>query len=641
VRATVAFAAALWLSGCAYLSELGLVPAPGSEHLQSDPTMCGSLQDPVRRGNVADTIVGAADFHLHQFANIGFGGRLVWGDSFHSGGIETALPECGVTELCADGKEALICNEVLCRFASDRDKCRAECERHKCDSPPPHGRAGLTDPLSTVLREKVGHSVTGFPEFDGWPAYNSFTHQQVYHRWLRRAFDGGMKLMVMLAVTNETLCDLWEHDHACDDMTNVDLQLEAARELETFVDYQNDCAVNGNGWYRIAESPREAREIIADGALAVVLGIEVDTLFNCYKDKPLTTRTECTEALVEAEIQKYRALGVRHLFPIHLFDNGFGGAAASEDFFNFGNGYVNQELFDVRDCSDTYSFRFGAMPSTVDDFLSVAAKKLGFPYERYDDMKAHCNQRGLTGLGELAIMQLMKHKMIIDLDHMSASSRGRVLELATQRKYPGLLSSHTGFTKVNIGDKRHEGQLTESEVDKLLALGGLFAPILNQGNLKEVKTYERKQGTQIVVDCGSSSKGFAQAYFYAVDQVKRFRADGRVIGVGFGSDLNGLVASPSPRFGKYACDGDRKKAQTADVEYPITTYRQIGGLMDRSVVANRTYDINTDGYAHVGMFPDFVADLNAIGVTDEDLEPLFHSAEAYIQLWERVEATAP
>jgi microsomal dipeptidase-like Zn-dependent dipeptidase len=450
-----------------------------------------------------------------------------------------------------------------------------------------------------------------------------------------------VKLIVMLAVTNETLCTLWEHDHACDDMTNADLQIDAAYELERFIDYQNDCQNNGNGWYRIAKSPEEARRIIADGAMAVVLGMEVDTLFNCYAKRPLTHRTECTADYVEQQIDKYRRRGVRHLFPIHLMDNGFGGAALSEDFFNFGNGFVNRELFQVRDCAPTYAFRFGEISGTVQDFLASAASTLGIPYQGYENLKAHCNARGLTKIGETAIEQLMDHKMIIDVDHMSANSRAQVFDIAEKRGYQGLVSGHTGFTDVNINDKKHEGQLTPAEVDELLELGGLLAPILNQGNLEEVQAYARESGTKVANDCGNSSKAFAQAYLYAVDKARAHAREGRVVGVGFGSDFNGLVASPSPRFGPNACNGQRAAEQTGRVDYPIDTYRDLGGRMDESVVGTRKYDINTDGFAHAGMFPDFVADLESIGLTEADLAPLFSSAEAYIELWERVEGGRP
>jgi len=52
----------------------------------------------------------------------------------------------------------------------------------------------------------------------------------------------------------------------------------------------------------------------------------------------------------------------------------------------------------------------------------------------------------------------------------------------------------------------------------------------------------------------------------------------------------------------------------------------------------RVLDINEDGFANMGMFPDFVEELRKIGITDQGLAPLFNSAEAYIQMWERAEA---
>ena len=48
--------------------------------------------------------------------------------------------------------------------------------------------------------------------------------------------------------------------------------------------------------------------------------------------------------------------------------------------------------------------------------------------------------------------------------------------------------------------------------------------------------------------------------------------------------------------------------------------------MDRSVIGEKTFDIDTDGLAHVGMLPDFIADLEAQGVTGELLDPLLNSA---------------
>jgi hypothetical protein len=52
----------------------------------------------------------------------------------------------------------------------------------------------------------------------------------------------------------------------------------------------------------------------------------------------------------------------------------------------------------------------------------------------------------------------------------------------------------------------------------------------------------------------------------------------------------------------------------------------------------RAFDFNKHGMAHVGLFPDFLADLTRVGLTEEDLKPLFRSAETYIKMWRRIES---
>ncbi len=47
----------------------------------------------------------------------------------------------------------------------------------------------------------------------------------------------------------------------------------------------------------------------------------------------------------------------------------------------------------------------------------------------------------------------------------------------------------------------------------------------------------------------------------------------------------------------------------------------------------RDFDINIDGMAHYGMLPDFLQDLRNVGLTAEDLAPLFRSAYDYMQMW--------
>ena len=59
--------------------------------------------------------------------------------------------------------------------------------------------------------------------------------------------------------------------------------------------------------------------------------------------------------------------------------------------------------------------------------------------------------------------------------------------------------------------------------------------------------------------------------------------------------------------------------------------------LSRSRADQRDFDINIDGVAHYGMLPDFFQDLKNVGLTAEDLLPLFRSAEDYIQVWETCE----
>jgi hypothetical protein len=54
----------------------------------------------------------------------------------------------------------------------------------------------------------------------------------------------------------------------------------------------------------------------------------------------------------------------------------------------------------------------------------------------------------------------------------------------------------------------------------------------------------------------------------------------------------------------------------------------------------RDFDINLDGVAHYGMLPDFLQDLRNIGLTAEDLAPLFRSAYDYVEMWSTAEVCA-
>jgi hypothetical protein len=101
-----------------------------------------------------------------------------------------------------------------------------------------------------------------------------------------------------------------------------------------------------------------------------------------------------------------------------------------------------------------------------------------------------------------------------------------------------------------------------------------------------------------------------------------------------GTDFNGFAGLPGPRQGGEACPGGGEQGTTAGVNYPFTAVAT-GQQMDRSVVGDKTFDINSDGLAHVGILPDLIADFQAMDLTAAELEPLLRSAEGYVNVWEK------
>jgi hypothetical protein len=80
------------------------------------------------------------------------------------------------------------------------------------------------------------------------------------------------------------------------------------------------------------------------------------------------------------------------------------------------------------------------------------------------------------------------------------------------------------------------------------------------------------------------------------------------------------------------------------VRYPFTLFRgaEWGAefadvspvTFDRQVTGERVYDINAEGWAHYGLVADIVEEVRVEGGAAA-LNALYHSAEAYLQMWER------
>ena len=58
------------------------------------------------------------------------------------------------------------------------------------------------------------------------------------------------------------------------------------------------------------------------------------------------------------------------------------------------------------------------------------------------------------------------------------------------------------------------------------------------------------------------------------------------------------------------------------------------------VTGTRHWDFNLDGLGNYGLLPDFLQDLRNVGINASQMNVLFESAEAYIEMWEKAQAAS-
>lgn len=572
-----------------------------------------------------EPLFGIADTHAHPFSNLAFGGALLWGSPFDERGINAALAW----------------GDVSWDFSTETGNLLLPWSLPTIQTP--NGTLVHDAPGALLMSAFNGeggvHSPKGPPDFENWPNWDTTMHQQQYYKWLQRAYKGGLRLMVMLAVNNEVSCRLSQSirpDFGCEDMPAVDRQLKATKDLEKFID--KEYGGEGKGWFRIVYTPQQAREVIRSGKMAVVLGIEVDALFGCKHVG------DCSEAQINAELTRYYNEGVRHIFPIHLHDNAFGGTAIYHWLWLLANRIAIGDPMLLEPCGllpfeSVLKYNYvpapGVETASESLFLQEWAERIETAtgieiWQKLEDagVTAWCNARSLTGMGSFLIDELMDRKFIIDIDHMSLKTLDQVFAMAEERLYP-LISGHSflfdkPLTEFGRESFRTESHRTASQIKRIRDLGGIIA------------SYPpRKEG--------SSTPDYVQMYKYMVDEMKGGPYGDENPGIGFGSDWGAMFFMTAPRCPDYTrgqgAEGCRKirGKQDPPLDYPFTI-EGVSGEFREQLTGTRVFDFNKDGLAHIGLFPDFIADLKNVGLTDDDLKPLFRSAETYILMWERIES---
>lgn len=544
-------------------------------------------------------LYGFTDAHSHLLTNYAFGGFMYHGAPFHRLGVEHALGDCEAAH-GEMGKRDFF--GYVYDNGNDSDAMFT-----------------LIGALGQGELDGDNHATDGYPTFSEWPdATARSTHQTQYHRWLERSWMSGLRLVVNHATSNSVICNLMVGEgisdarYDCEDMTAVDRSIEEAWAMQDWIDAQHGGP--GKGWFRIVTSPEQAREVIQEGKLAVVLGIETSDLFRCN----LTPRPDgpvCDEAYVDEQLDLYYERGVRAVFPNHKYDNAFTPGDGSRGFLEAGN-FFNSGHFTnkTEDCPEGVPTGFDGGDVTLgnlleprEDFISEPPIDMSeFPESPLDvalengayllggvEEGEFCQNGSLTPLGEHLFEGLMQRGMLIEIDHLPAHSYARAYELLEAADYPAL-GTH---------GRNWDGRLYALDGYSQIGFGQCQDPD----------------------DPGSTLRG-AQSTWELRGEMGSYPA------AGFAFDLNGFAGKSKGRF-------ERCEDQEDPVEYPFESYA--GDVtFTQPYVGERAVDYNVDGFVHIGMIPELVEDARHDAVSDEDLEPLFRSAEAYVRMWEKAEERA-
>ena len=389
----------------------------------------------------------------------------------------------------------------------------------------------------------------------------------------------------MLAVDNSALCMVNPYRrYECNDMQAVYREIEDTYELQDYIDAQHGGP--GKGWFRIVRDPFEARRVINEGKLAVVLGIEVSEPFDCgLRDEV----PQCDRAQIDRELQRLHDRGVRQMELVNKFDNALAGVAFDNDvagvLVNYGNFSRTGRWWSIQTCTDPEANdrrQYTVAGNGTGDIISggLGAFLPGGAVPVYP-ARPHCNTRGLTELGRYALRRMIDKGMIFDPDHMSVLARKHALDLMESERYSGVVSSHSW------SDRPSEARIQ--------GLGGFVAPM------------------------GNDTPGFVEDW----ERLRRSHPPGRLFGIGFGDDMNGFATKPGAREGN----------EDNPVGYPFKSFDG-GTTLERQRSGEKTYDINRDGLDHFGLYPDWVEDLRKVG-GDAIVRDLARGAEAYLQVWER------
>ncbi len=379
--------------------------------------------------------------------------------------------------------------------------------------------------------------------------------------------------MVNDLVTNGVICSVYFFkDRGCDEMTSIRLQAKLTYDLQAYVDRMYGGP--GKGWFRVVTDSAQAREVIEQGKLAVVLGVETSEPFGC---KQVLDVPQCDREDIDKGLDELYALGVRSMFLCHKFDNALCGV-------RFDSGALGTAI-------------------NVGQFLSTGTF---WRTEKCTGPQSD-NPIGLVA----APGAERKLPAGVSLPRTTAT-RGATSGADRPRRVRG---ARHDAARHDARDRPHERQGHRPGARPVR--GGVLPGVLSSHSWMDLNWTERVYGLG----------GFVAQYMHGSEQfaAEAERTDALRekygVGYGYGTDMNGVGGWPAPRG---ADSGN-------PVRYPFRS-ADGGSVIDRQTTGERTWDLNTDGAAHHGLVPDWIEDIRLVGGRDV-VDDLFRGAESYLDTW--------
>lgn len=619
---------------------------------------------PVTITPAAPPLRGFVDLHTHPLANLGFAGKLLYGGE-DIGALLPRDPNCNQNVRASSEAQALGHDGSVHGVPLGCGDAARQAIIHFYE--------GAVQFAAVNDNGFPANDAHGYPDFKDWPVWNDVAHQKMWVEWIRRAWVGGLRVMVALAVNNRTLADAvaGPGDGPDDDVQSADLQVG---EIQSFVARHSD-------FMEVAKGSADVQRIVSGNRLAVIVGMEIDHIGDFGQTlNSLITPNPPTPAQVTGEIDRLYNEGVRYIFPVHVVDNLFGATAAYEDLFDVSNFRESGHFWNLQ-CAgslENINYRPDLSPTGMIAAMLAASAKIQISVPFSGVPIPSCPQGigfknigaavtaagktffpGLTPLGRVALKEMMRLGMLIDVDHMSQNTVDSTLDFAEQvlpnnvkLNYP-LMSGHAHARGALPGvTKSTERDLTATQYARIAALHGMMG-------------------------VGSSNLDAWQWLNLYKAMLDPFPG---IIGA-FGTDTNGLAVQMPPRTGnqiitiangaratciaqcqanycdtnlmnKTICSKSEMTCETqckADNPPTVTTCThcnlppapavQYDSTFPPSSDGTRTWNYNTEGVVHYGMLPDFLRDVAALPQGADMVNNNFmYGADYFYKTWQIAES---